>query len=67
MKYLSIKDAHEGIEGPESLDGLENYNSLEGSDGYLYVFKESLEDLQDLVGRDGQSSTLVLTHLLTPV
>ena len=67
MKYLSIKDAHEGIEGPESLEGLEGYNSLEGSDGYLYVFKESLEDLQDLVGRDGQSSTLVLTHLLTPV
>ena len=51
----------------KSLEGLEGYNSLEGSDGYLYVFKESLEDLQDLVGRDGQSSTLVLTHLLTPV
>ena len=29
------------------------------------MFKESLEDLQDLVGRDGRSSTLVtisLTH-----
>ena len=33
----------------------------------ICVFKESLEDLKDLVGRDGQSSTLVLTHLLTPV
>ena len=31
----------------------------------ICVFKESLEDLKDLVGRDGQSSTLVtnsLTH-----
>ena len=65
LEIFIDKDAHEGFEGPESLEGLEGYNSLEGSDGYLYVFEESLEDLQDLVRRDCRSSTLAtisLTH-----